>query len=538
MEPLKQAKVDNCLFAVLRVLNSGQSLPDVLNFIVVRASEMMGGETAVSIRRFDHDKHLSILEAEHLLAPALRDIAVVSLGASQSAAASKRAPIVLPNLTHAVLEFENQNRFEALLAHYKSYLAVPLIVRDVVIGEMAFYFPHKRTIATDDVNGAKTLAEQAALAIENARLHEAEQMRQRELQTLLDVTEAASSSLHLEETLDAAVNRLLRLVESERIGVVIFDDHHENMVFRKVYPSRFVSEAEWNHLMPIGQHVIKQGKSLYFAPHSAPGVADEPMAIVPVQARGRTFGVLGIVGHPNQQFTSQQLVLFDSVGAQLGSAVDHARLTEQAEAAAITQERNRLARDLHDAVTQTLFSASLIADVLPRIWEKNPEQGVARLDELKELTRGALAEMRSLLLELRPATLTESSLSELLRQLTDAVVGRSRIPIELAVGGVERPLPPDIQVALYRIAQESLNNIVKHAQAEHIKIDVQFDTEFVKFSVEDDGRGFVLQEVGNNSMGLGIMQERAEKIGATLTIKTNVGGGTTIYVICPIKSET
>lgn len=538
MKPLTQARADESLYAVLRVLNSGKPLPDVLKYIVEKASEMMGEETAVSIHRFHNDNHFSTLEAVHLLEPALHDLGLVPFHDAQTAVASWREPITLSNEALADCENDNKNAVELLQAHYQSYLAVPLIVSDVVIGGMVFYFPHKQNMATDVVIGAKTLAEQAALAIENARLREAEQMRQSELQTLLDVTEAASSSLHLEETLDAAVNRLLKLVESERIGVVIYDDQHENMVFRKVYPPRFVSEAEWDQLVPIGQHVIEQGELLYFAPHSAPGVEDEGMAIVPVQARGQIFGVLGIVGHPNQFFTPQQLALFDSVGAQLGGVVEHARLTEQAEVAAVAQERNRLARELHDAVTQTLFSASLIADVLPRIWEKNLEQGYARLDELKELTRGALAEMRTLLLELRPATLTESSFSELLRQLTDAVVGRSRIPIELVMGGEERPLPPDIQVALYRIAQESLNNVVKHAQAEQIKIDAHFETERVELSVQDDGRGFVPQEVGINSMGLGIMQERAEKIGATFKIETVLEGGTTIHVFCPLKSET
>ena len=99
--------------------------------------------------------------------------------------------------------------------------------------------------------------------------------------------------------------------------------------------------------------------------------------------------------------------MFKSIADQLSVAIENAYLFEKAEDVAIAAERNRLARELHDAVTQTLFSASLIADVLPRIWERDQEQGRARLEELRELTRGALAEMRTLLLELRPATLTE-----------------------------------------------------------------------------------------------------------------------------------
>ena len=532
--------IDESLRAILQVLNSGKPLQDVLDFIAVRASEMMGEKTAVSIHRYDHNNHRSILEAEHFLPTELKSEEIKSLFVSFDEAASSREPVVLSDLAALRPEdfgLDNTAVFKTLLAYFQSYLAVPMIVSDTVIGGMAFHFPHKRIISSEDVKIAESLGDFAAIAIENARLHEAEQTRQRELQTLLDVNEAASSSLHLEETLEAAINRLLTLVDAERIGVIIFDDGGEDYVFRKVYPPRFVSESDWNYLMPISRQVVAHGAPINFAPYSAPGVEAEAVAFLPIQARGKTFGVLGIVGRPNKPFSPQQLRLFESVGSQMGVSVEHARLVEQAEETAVTQERNRLARELHDAVTQTLFSASLIADVLPRIWEKNQKQGYARLDELKELTRGALAEMRTLLLELRPATLVESSLSELLRQLTDAVVGRSRTPVELKIVGEERPLPPDTQVALYRIAQESLNNTIKHAQAKQITIDAQFEPEWVSMTIQDDGIGFDLQKISHHSLGLSIMQERAEKIGATFTVETIVGSGTSIHVHCPLKEK-
>jgi signal transduction histidine kinase len=187
-------------------------------------------------------------------------------------------------------------------------------------------------------------------------------------------------------------------------------------------------------------------------------------------------------------------------------------------------------------VTQTLFSASLIADVLPRIWERDQEQGRARLEELRELTRGALAEMRTLLLELRPATLTETSLAELLRQLTQAVGGRSRLPIELIIEG-ERPLPPETQIALYRITQEALNNISKHAGASEVTLNVIFLPRTVNLSIQDNGRGFDPADTRHQSLGLGIMRERAQKIGADLTINSQIGAGTTVAVRCPIAND-
>ena len=173
--------------------------------------------------------------------------------------------------------------------------------------------------------------------------------------------------------------------------------------------------------------------------------------------------------------------------------------------------------------------------MLPRIWERDHDQGRERLAELRELTQGALAEMRTLLLELRPATLTESSLAELLHQLTRAIGSRSRLPIELVVVG-ERPLPSEPQIALYRIAQEALNNITKHAGASQVSLNLTFSPQTIHLSIRDNGRGFDISDAPPHSLGLGIMRERAEKIGAQLTINSQIGEGTIVTVHCPIAN--
>jgi signal transduction histidine kinase len=222
---------------------------------------------------------------------------------------------------------------------------------------------------------------------------------------------------------------------------------------------------------------------------------------------------------------------------------------EQALKTAVTAERNRLARDLHDAVTQTLFSASLIADVLPRIWARHPAEGERRLDELRQLTRGALAEMRTLLLELRPTALIEVELGDLLRQLAEAITGRTRVPVTLTVEG-QYPLTPDVRVALYRIAQEALNNVAKHSGASQAAISLRYSGMneqgggsaegpgsdmppglSVELRISDDGRGVNLAQVSPQSLGLSIMRERAEAISATLTIESEIGRGTQVVVI-------
>jgi PAS domain S-box-containing protein len=227
----------------------------------------------------------------------------------------------------------------------------------------------------------------------------------------------------------------------------------------------------------------------------------------PILKGGETTGVLGV----------------------LTDITDRVQAREQAARMAAVAERERLARDLHDAVTQTLFSASSIASVLPEVWERHPEEARRGLEELRRLTRGALAEMRALLLELRPASLLRRSLGELLRQLVDAMMSRTQSEIELTVTG-ERELPDEVQIAFYRIAQEALNNAVRHAQASHVAMDLYSGPDRVTLCVRDDGRGFDLAEVGSGSMGLGIMRERAAGIGAQFKLHSAPGEGAEITV--------
>jgi signal transduction histidine kinase len=194
---------------------------------------------------------------------------------------------------------------------------------------------------------------------------------------------------------------------------------------------------------------------------------------------------------------------------------------------AIISERNRLARELHDAVTQTLFAASLIAEVLPDLWDMDVAEAHKSTEELRQLTRGALAEMRTLLFELRPAALSQARLADLLRQLSEAVMGRKGLPICLEVHG-DCEIPCDVKVEIYRIAQESLNNVVKYARATQVEINVQVEADQVHMEIKDNGIGFEAACIKPTSLGLRIMRERAESIQAQLQVASQPGSGTTV----------
>ena len=217
------------------------------------------------------------------------------------------------------------------------------------------------------------------------------------------------------------------------------------------------------------------------------------------------------------------------------------------------EERQRLAQNLHDAVNQSLFSAGLIAEVLPRLWERDQEAARQSLADLRRLTRGALAEMRALLAELRPSVLTDSSLGDLLRQLANAFTGRTNIPVSLNIAG-EHVLPAGIQVAFYRICQEAFNNIAKHAGASQVEINLKYVTgtrqasssvaqaavpqeiavSSVEMRIRDNGHGFDTSELSApGHYGLDMMLERAEAVGAQLTITSQPDHGTELTLVWP-----
>jgi PAS domain S-box-containing protein len=196
---------------------------------------------------------------------------------------------------------------------------------------------------------------------------------------------------------------------------------------------------------------------------------------------------------------------------------------------AVLRERQRLAQNLHDAVNQSLFSASLIAEVLPRLWERDPEDGRQSLEDLRRLTRGAMAEMRGLLTELRPLVLSDSDLGDLLRQLGDALTGRTNITVEVAVMG-SGALPAEAQLVFYRVCQEALNNIAKHAWASRVDIYLRYAADEVALHIRDNGRGFDPTLAPAGHYGLSMMEERAKMIGAILTITSQPGQGAEVII--------
>jgi two-component system nitrate/nitrite sensor histidine kinase NarX len=251
---------------------------------------------------------------------------------------------------------------------------------------------------------------------------------------------------------------------------------------------------------------------------------------IPLAVRGRIIGGMGVAHEKRNYFTAHQADLALSVANQAAITMINAELYGHAQELAVLEERQRLARNLHDAVNQSLFSAGLIAEVLPRLWDRNQEDARNSLEDLRSLTRGAMAEMRALLAELRPSTLTDSSLSDLLRLLGNAFTGRTNVPVTVNLMG-EFSIPAEAQIAFYRVCQEALNNIAKHAKASQVEIDLKQEETVIEMRIHDDGTGFdTNQSFPGGHYGLGMMRERAEAVGALLSITSQPGHGTELKI--------
>jgi signal transduction histidine kinase len=366
-------------------------------------------------------------------------------------------------------------------------------------------------------------------------------------QALYEVALTLNSSLRLDEVLDRILNALERVIPHDGANLFLIDGDHVRIAKYHRY-NHGVGE-EW-----IAQQRLRIADYPTFSwmlnnpdPLRIPDVHTSPWWVhLPEAAWIRSYvgvriclddKVLGFLNLDSAHvgfFTDQHAEMLRAFAAQAAMALNNAQLHQRAQEIAAYEERQKLARELHDAVSQTLLSANMIADSLPRMIKRDPDRADAGFAYLQRLIRGALAELRALLMELRPAALLQADLNVLIQQLAEAVTSRKEIEIDLKLER-EYALPANVKVALYRVTQEALNNIVKHSRARHVsislrKIEAGEGIEGIEVIVADDGRGFDPRGVTSDHMGLTIMRERANEIGARLTLDSGVGRGTRIAV--------
>jgi signal transduction histidine kinase len=249
---------------------------------------------------------------------------------------------------------------------------------------------------------------------------------------------------------------------------------------------------------------------------------------LPLVVSSKTIGAMSIYFAEPRRFSEEDRAFFLALTQQCAQALERARLYEMAHEKGISQERERLARELHDDVSQSLFMINMLGQSIPRLWEKQPERARELLDRIVQMTKAATSEMRLLLLEMRPEHLMQSSLADLFNHLINRAQGRRFMNIACHIELQESP-PADVHLTLYRIVQECLNNMVKHSEATSGSISLVVEENRLTLRIQDNGRGFDMQ-THNAGMGLKILRERTAMIGGALDINSVIDQGTEVVV--------
>ena len=432
-------------------------------------------------------------------------------------------------------------RGELAASGIQPVLLAPLIARDAPIGALVLMSNEaKQSFSASEVRVLETIAGQVATAIDTVRLLD-EVRRQRDVaEALRQTATALSRNLDQQNVLGAILEQLDQVFAAEGAAVALVEGDELVTAAATGLSEASIGQRTGLDGESAAPSVLRSRKALLIEDTHKDGAAalhGSPSATrcwlgAPLISGENAIGVLSLDSTTPRSFTQAQANLLGTFADQAAIAVTNAHLYNQAQALAVVGERNRIARDLHDAVTQTIFSASLIAATLPPRLPALPPEVRTDIEALQMLTTGALAEMRTLLLELRPERLSEAPLDVLLGQLAQAFAGRNGVPAQVDANCDPHYAPPyAVKIAFYRVAQEALNNVSKHAKAGRVTIRYSARTGALRLAVIDDGQGFDLHGIGPAQMGLAIMRERAAAVGAHVTVDSEPGLGTHLFMV-------
>ncbi len=427
---------------------------------------------------------------------------------------------------------------------------IPLTARGVVLGT---FFIAKQDAESFSAPGNELLASignQIGVAIENARLFSAEQRRAEQFQLITEVSHRFSSILNI----DAVLAEVARLIQQTygyyhvAIGLI----EGEYVVYRQGAGSLW-DDPEFDFQpgrLKVGQEGLTGRVAGSGQPLIVPDVTQEPRYIlmqgsatrseltVPLKVKDQVIGVLDVQSDQLDDFDETDLMVMQLLAGQAAIAVENARLYKQAQQLAVMEERGRLARDLHDSVTQSIYSLTLLAEAGQRMIQAGDTAVIQQNQErLGAIAQQALQEMRLLVFELRPFDLRQTGLVEAIEHRLEVVERRAGVDVTMTAPG-DLDLPEEVEDALYRIAQESLNNALKHAQATAVSVTIRATADSIMLEVQDNGRGFetaLAERLGG--LGLVSMRERVQKLHGHFAITSTPEKGTTVCVQIPVTLQ-
>ncbi len=400
-------------------------------------------------------------------------------------------------------------------------------------------------IAVSDISERRRseLAIARLYAVEHEGRVRAERAVQR-LNHLHTIVEALSLAVSDEQVSEIYLQHSIPIIGARLGGIMMLSNDRSMLETLNFYGvSEYYQRLPLDAPTPLTQ-AVRQGTPVWIAslqeyalryPEAALPEAHEGQAFVnlPLRVNERTIGGLSYGFSQPQAFAEEDKAFIIALAQQCAQAMERVRLYKQTQDMVVLEERHRLAQDLHDAVNQALFAATIVAESLPRLWAQSPERGNEQIKLIVTLNQGAMAEMRTLLLELRPEMIFKTPLSRLLDQLSKSVSAKLAITTQVEIEGQEILLPPNVHFAFYRIAQESLNNVARHSQATQFTIYLEYKPDQLILNIRDNGRGF---DPAHTSVGMGTMRERAESIQSTLEISSSPGAGTEVKLVWkPVK---
>ncbi len=428
-----------------------------------------------------------------------------------------------------------------------TFLGVPIVLRGVAYGNLYLTEKREGPFTEEDEELTQLLAAQAAVAIENARLYESSTRWLRQLESLNEVGNALTTEIELEPLLGIVARNLRELVEA-RLVLIALPDSEDTLRVAAADGER-AEDALATRLDLHGSkagRVFERGRS-----ERVDAVVDDPEVDqqltrslgvtstlhVPLVFQGRALGVL--VAHDklgnDPRFSEEDLRLAEMLGSRAATAVDLAeRVSREAVRRVVDaqeQERARLARELHDETGQALTSILLGLKQLNEDVRTAEEQ--ASVGALRELVVSTLRDVRGLAVELRPAALDDFGLVAALERLAETFREKSGAEVALEARLADERLDPTLETTLYRIVQEALTNVLKHADARRVSISLVRADGSISAVVEDDGRGFEPEAVRPDALGLAGMRERVALVGGRISIESAPGAGTTLAVEVP-----
>ncbi|MCC6175123.1 MAG: GAF domain-containing protein [Chloroflexi bacterium] len=428
----------------------------------------------------------------------------------------------------------------------RSATLVPLQGRERLIGMLEADSDRLDDFPPEDVVLLETLAAQLAIVIENAELLEAERKRARRLATVTEIARKVTSILDLPVLLQQTTELIAERFGYHSVTIFLRDptDHqwlvmaagNSGAVHVPADHRQRVGEGMCGRAAETGQTQLANDTAMN--PHfiQGPGLRERSELDVPIEIGGQVLGVLCLASEQTDAFAEDDLPFVETLADQIAVAIENARLVERARELAASDERNRLAREIHDTLAQSLIAVSMELDAMQRLMTEEPSRVAGVLAHARDLAHRAVEEARHAIWSLRPAPLERQSLTEALTaELASLEQGGVVERAALEVQGEPRPLTPDVEAALFRIAQEALANVRKHARARRVRAVLTYSGLSVRLLVEDDGVGFT-PELGRRSdggFGLSSIAQRAASIGAELELDSSPGWGTRLRLFVP-----